>query len=209
MGFPSGITHGQQDCDAYHCKYQSIFYCCRAHLAFCHTAKMLQHDLVPFHVMVTTLAFFHKAVNKNFPIQSKLKKNPTMLIVVAAALIGPDDRILLQKRPKGREMAGLWEFPGGKIEGDERAEHALVRELVEELGIDVAPSDLMPACFASAQIGRRDLLLLLYICRNWKGDPHPVEGQEMGWFTLPEMDDLPMPPADIPLLMLLQKILKS
>lgn len=161
------------------------------------------------HVMVTTLAFFHKGVNKNFPAGTKLKKNPTMLIVVAAALLRSDGRILLQKRPEGREMAGLWEFPGGKLEAGEQAEQALVRELAEELDIDVDPEKLTPACFASAAIGSKDLLLLLYTCREWDGEPRAVEGQELGWFTLIEMNNLTMPPADIPLLALLRQILRA
>lgn len=132
-----------------------------------------------------------------------------MLIVVAAALIRPDGRILLQKRPEGRDMAGLWEFPGGKLEPAEQAEAALARELEEELDIAVKAEDLAPACFASAKIGVRDLLLLLYICREWQGEPVPVEAQELGWFDIDAMAQLPMPPADIPLIGLLRKILRG
>ncbi len=157
--------------------------------------------------MVTTLAFFHRGVNKIFPTRTHVKKNPTMLIVTAAAIIHPDGRILLQTRPKGRDMEGLWEFPGGKLEPDEQPESALSRELLEELDIEVAPGDLVPTCFASAKIGERDLLLLLYCCRNWQRVPRSMEGQELGWFLLEEMDDLPMPPADLPLIELLRKIL--
>ena len=160
------------------------------------------------HVMVTTLAFFHRGVNKIFPTETKLKKNPTMLIVVAVALLRPDGRILLQKRPEGRDMAGLWEFPGGKLEEGEQAEAALARELAEELDIHVEPQNLLPACFASAAIGSKDLLLLLYTCRIWEKLPQSVEGQELGWFTLSQMEDLEMPPADIPLLGLLERILR-
>lgn len=159
--------------------------------------------------MVTTLAFFHRGVNKNFPTETKLKKIPTMLIVTAAALVRPDGLILLQTRPKGRDMAGLWEFPGGKLEPSEQAEAALARELAEELAITVEPSQLIPACFASAKIGARDLLLLLYVCREWTGTPIPVEGQELGWFGIDEMERLPMPPADVPLIELLRKILRD
>lgn len=159
--------------------------------------------------MVTTLAFFHTGVKNYFPIRMKLKKIPTMLTVVAVALIAPDNRILLQKRPAGRDMAGLWEFPGGKPEPSEQLEAALARELEEELEIRVKPEDLAPACFASAQIGERDLLLLLYICRAWQGVPAPVEGQELGWFDFAQMAQLPMPPADVPLIGLLQKILRG
>jgi len=155
--------------------------------------------------MVTTPAFFHNRVNKNFPAETEVKKNPTLLIVVAAALVREDGLILLQKRPEGRDMAGLWEFPGGKLEEGEAAEAALARELAEELSIEVEPFDLVPSCFASAPLGTRNLLLLLYTCRNWKGTPHPLERQEIDWFSVDAMSDLPMPPADIPLIELLRK----
>lgn len=132
---------------------------------------------------------------------------PSTLIVVAAALVREDGKILLQKRPEGRSMAGLWEFPGGKQEPQESAEAALVRELFEELAISVTSSDLVPICFASAAIGDRPLLLLLFTCRAWNGTPTGVENQQLGWFSLSEMRHLPMPPADIPLLDLLEKLL--
>ncbi len=132
---------------------------------------------------------------------------PSTLIVVAAALVRQDGKILLQKRPEGRSMAGLWEFPGGKQEPHESAEAALVRELKEELAVNVAVADLIPICFASAAIGERPLLLLLFACRAWNGTPTGVESQELGWFSLDEMRDLAMPPADIPLLDLLEKLL--
>ncbi|MGL5839619.1 MAG: (deoxy)nucleoside triphosphate pyrophosphohydrolase [Sphingorhabdus sp.] len=136
-----------------------------------------------------------------------MKKNPTLLFVAAAALVRGDGYILLQKRPQGRDMAGLWEFPGGKIEEGEKPEAALARELNEELGIFVRADALHPACFASASLDSKDLLLLLYICRNWSGVPHPQENQEIGWFTIEQMRHLPMPPADLPLLELLEKLL--
>jgi 8-oxo-dGTP diphosphatase len=136
-----------------------------------------------------------------------MKKNPTLLIVVAAALVGEDGRVLLQKRPEGRSMPGLWEFPGGKVEVDELPESALARELHEELAIEVDPGDLTPACFASAPIGERQLILLLYICRHWAGEPIPMESPELGWFRVSEMHCLAMPPADLPLLDLLEKLL--
>jgi 8-oxo-dGTP diphosphatase len=151
--------------------------------------------------------FFQKYVNKNFPVDAQMKNNPTLLMVVAAALARDDGKVLLQKRPEGRSMAGLWEFPGGKVEADERPESALVRELHEELAIEVDSVDLTPACFASALIGERPLMLLLYICRHWTGEPTPVESPELGWFSINEMRGLAMPPADLPLLDLVEKLL--
>jgi 8-oxo-dGTP diphosphatase len=129
-----------------------------------------------------------------------MQKNPTLLVVVAAALRGENGRILLQKRPEGRSMAGLWEFPGGKVELGESPESALARELKEELAVTVDGSDLSPSCFASAPLGDQHLLLLLYLCSQWQGDPVAVESPEIGWFTLSEMRSLEMPPADLPLL---------
>lgn len=104
-------------------------------------------------------------------------------------------------------MAGLWEFPGGKQEPQETAEAALVRELYEELAIAVECADLQPLCFASAQIGERPLLLLLYLCRTWQGTPIGVESPEISWFSVDDMFQLVMPPADIPLLHMLKKLL--
>lgn len=157
--------------------------------------------------MVTTPAFFHTCVNKNFRYKRQVKKNPTLLVVVAAALIDPDNRILLQKRPQGRPMAGLWEFPGGKLDPDELPEAALRRELAEELGIEVAPDALHPACFASEALDDKHLLLLLYRCERWQDEPKPLEAQELGWFSIEQMYRLPMPPADLPLLPLLKKLI--
>ena len=159
--------------------------------------------------MVTTGPFFHRPVNKIFPADAKLKKNPTILMVVAAALVAKDGRILLQKRPEGRDMAGLWEFPGGKLEEGELPEEALSRELAEELSIQVKPEKLAPACFASAPLSAKHLVLLLYICRDWQGEVAPTEAQEVGWFTVSEMRRLQMPPADLPLIELLDKLLPA
>jgi 8-oxo-dGTP diphosphatase len=136
-----------------------------------------------------------------------MQKNPTLLMVVAAALVRADGAVLLQKRPEGRAMAGLWEFPGGKLEDGEAPEAALVRELAEELAIGVESADLVPACFASDMIGDRPLLLLLYCCNRWAGDPTPVESPELGWFSIGQMRQLAMPPADLPLIDLLEKLL--
>lgn len=126
--------------------------------------------------------------------------------VVAAALVDPDGRILLQQRPPGKAMAGLWEFPGGKMELGEPPEAALIRELYEELGIDVAASCLAPATFASASLGERHLLLLLFICRKWSGIPSPIEATALRWVRPVEMHALAMPPADRPLIGLLEAL---
>ncbi len=135
-----------------------------------------------------------------------MQNNPTMLLVVAAALQSDSGSIFLQKRPQGRSMAGLWEFPGGKVEGNESPETALVRELLEELAIEVNPDDLVPCCFASADIEGRPLVLLLFLCHRWQGTPTGIESPEIGWFKLEEMRQLPMPPADLPLLEHLERL---
>ena len=127
--------------------------------------------------------------------------------VVAAALIGSDGRVLLQRRAVGRAMAGLWEFPGGKVEADERPEAALVRELEEELGIAVAEKSLSAGPFASADNGDRHMLLLLFLCREWTGTPEALDADALHWATLGEMRSLAMPPADIPLVDMLEKLL--
>jgi len=137
-----------------------------------------------------------------------LEKNPTM-IVVAAALIGGDGRILLQQRRPGRAMAGLWEFPGGKVEAGETPEAALVREIDEELGVGLDAATLSPACFASAALGARHMILLLYICRVWRGEPAPLDATALRWTDLAEMRKLPMPPADAPLIDLLERLLSA
>ena len=127
--------------------------------------------------------------------------------VVAAALIGVDGRILLQRRAAGRAMAGLWEFPGGKVEAGESPEAALVRELAEELGIEVAEDALLPGPFASADNGGRHMLLLLYLCSDWRGTPQALDADALRWTAVSEMPDLPMPPADVPLVAALEKLL--
>jgi len=135
-----------------------------------------------------------------------MEKNPTLL-VVAAALVRGDGRVLLQQRPAGKAMAGLWEFPGGKVEPGERPEAALVRELAEELGISVAQEALAPAAFASAELGERHLLLLLYLCRAWEGEPRALDAAGLAWVRPAEMRALPMPPADVPLVDALERLL--
>jgi 8-oxo-dGTP diphosphatase len=156
-----------------------------------------------------------------------------MLFVVAAALVDEDGRILLAQRPEGKPMAGLWEFPGGKVHEDELPAEALVRELREELAIQTAPCCLREASFVTHPLSAttvqpdiaydaqgcdplRDcpsydpddmLLLLLYICRRWHGTPTPVEGQQLKWVRLQDMQHYPMPPADKPLLAMLHDVL--
>lgn len=130
-----------------------------------------------------------------------------MLPVVAAALVDADGRVLLQQRPPGGSLAGLWEFPGGKIESGETPEAALIRELREELGLDVEAACLAPATFASAALGDRHLLLLLYACRKWRGQPRALHATALRWVRPVEMHALPMPPADRPLIGLIEALL--
>ncbi len=130
-----------------------------------------------------------------------------LLLVVAVALIDPDGRVLLAKRPEGKSLAGLWEFPGGKIEPDERPEQALIRELKEELSIDVAESCLAPLTFASHAYVDFHLLMPLYVCRRWKGDVISSEGQQLKWVRAKDLRNFPMPPADKPLVPHLQDLL--
>lgn len=129
----------------------------------------------------------------------------TLLPVVAAALLDGKGRVLLQRRPPGKQMADLWEFPGGKIDPGERPEAALVRELAEELGIVVDQEGCVPLTFASAPLGERHLVLLLYVIRDWQGDPQALEATELAWVTPAAMRDLPMPPADVPLVAMLER----
>ncbi|MCW3835670.1 (deoxy)nucleoside triphosphate pyrophosphohydrolase [Sphingomonas canadensis] len=129
-----------------------------------------------------------------------------MLIVVAAAMIDADGRILVQQRPAGKPMAGLWEFPGGKVDPGEVPEAALVRELNEELGIAAEASCLAPAAFASEPLGDRHLLLLLYALRKWQGVPEARHASALKWVRPLELHGLDMPPADKPLIGLLEAL---
>lgn len=128
------------------------------------------------------------------------------MLVVAAALVDPTGLVLVQQRPLDKTMAGLWEFPGGKIEPGEIPEAALIRELEEELGITVAGSSITPAAFASNTLFRRHLILLLYICRVWTGVPRPLDAIALRWVRIEDLRDLAMPPADRPLIELLQRL---
>jgi 8-oxo-dGTP diphosphatase len=123
-----------------------------------------------------------------------------ILLVSAVALIDADGRVLLARRPEGKPMAGLWEFPGGKVHPGETPEAALIRELKEELAIDVAESCLAPFAFASHAYERFHLLMPLYLCRRWSGQVAPLEGQALAWVRPPKLADYPMPPADKPLI---------
>lgn len=120
-------------------------------------------------------------------------------LAVAGALIDRDGRILLTRRPPGRELAGYWEFPGGKLQDNESPEAALIRELTEELGISTITSCLAPLIFTTYDYGEFHLLMPLFVCRQWDGIPHPAEGQELAWVRPHELREYAMPPANAPL----------
>ncbi|MCB1398568.1 MAG: 8-oxo-dGTP diphosphatase MutT [Rhodobacteraceae bacterium] len=126
------------------------------------------------------------------------------VLVSAVALIDPDGRVLLAQRPEGKSMAGLWEFPGGKVEPGETPELALIRELQEELGIDTWASCLAPLTFASHSYDDFHLLMPLFACRKWNGIITPREGQKLAWARANELRNYPMPPADVPLIPILR-----
>lgn len=121
------------------------------------------------------------------------------VLVSAVALFDADGRVLLTQRPEGKSMAGLWEFPGGKIEAGELPVAALAREMREELGIEICEPCSTPLTFVSHMYDDFHLLMLLYVCRKWEGVPTPLEGQKLSWRYPREMAALPMPPADVPL----------
>lgn len=129
------------------------------------------------------------------------------LLVAAAALVDIDGRVLIAERPEGRSMAGLWEFPGGKVAAGESPEAALVRELQEELGIDTRQSCLAPIAFASHAYDDFHLLMPLFVCRTWQGAPQGREGQRLAWVRPARLGDYAMPPADLPLVALLRDLL--
>ena len=129
------------------------------------------------------------------------------MLVAAVALVDVDGRVLIAQRPPGKSMAGLWEFPGGKVDAGETPEEALVRELHEELGIETAASCLAPIAFASHGYERFHLLMPVFACRKWAGMPQPREGQALKWVAPTELSRFPMPPADLPLIGLLRDLL--
>ncbi|MGE5267261.1 MAG: 8-oxo-dGTP diphosphatase MutT [Deltaproteobacteria bacterium] len=130
-----------------------------------------------------------------------------ILIVAAAALVDADNRVLISERPQGKSLAGLWEFPGGKLAPGETPEEALVRELKEELDIEVCLTCLAPFTFASHSYESFHLMMPLYLCRNWDGDIVPREGQRVKWVRASRLIDYPMPPADLPLIPFLRDLL--
>jgi 8-oxo-dGTP diphosphatase len=134
-------------------------------------------------------------------------KSPRLVLVAACALVDADGRVLIAQRPAGRAMAGLWEFPGGKIEAGERPEQTLIRELREELGIIVSEPCLAPLTFASHAYPDFHLLMPLFVCRRWEGTPTALEGQALKWVKPNELRDFPMPPADLPLISHLMTLL--
>ena len=134
-------------------------------------------------------------------------ENKPVVLVAAVALIDADGRVLIAKRPEGKTLAGLWEFPGGKVAAGETPEAALIRELKEELGIDVTESCLAPFSFASHGYETFHLLMPLYVCRKWTGAPQPLEHPELKWVRPAKLADYPMPPADKPLIAMLRDFL--
>ncbi|MEF3046009.1 (deoxy)nucleoside triphosphate pyrophosphohydrolase [Pseudotabrizicola sp. L79] len=127
-----------------------------------------------------------------------------IILVAAVALIDPDGRVLLAQRPEGKSLAGLWEFPGGKVEAGETPEAALIRELHEELGIETWQSCLAPLTFASHSYDNFHLLMPLFACRRWNGVVEGREGQSLAWVRPDKLRDYPMPPADLPLIPILR-----
>ncbi|MTH63018.1 8-oxo-dGTP diphosphatase MutT [Paracoccus shanxieyensis] len=127
-----------------------------------------------------------------------------LVLVAAVALIDTDGRVLLAQRPEGKSLAGLWEFPGGKVEAGETPEAALIRELHEELAIETWQSCLAPLTFASHSYDNFHLLMPLYVCRRWNGVPVPQEGQTLAWSSAADLSNYPMPPADVPIIPILR-----
>lgn len=130
-----------------------------------------------------------------------------IVLVVAVALVDADGRVLIAKRPEGKKLAGLWEFPGGKVDPGESPESALIRELREELGIDTHESCLAPLTFASHAYDDFHLLMPLYVCRRWKGEIRAHEHADLKWVRPARLGDYPMPPADAPLIAMIHDII--
>ena len=164
------------------------------------TARNREQKILRFEASRTDLFGTHQA-------EPTTDGSKPMILVAACALIDSDTRILLARRPEGKKMAGLWEFPGGKLDPGETPEQALIRELKEELGIDVAANCLAPFTFASHEYETFHLLMPLFLCRKWKGTPHAREGQTLAWVRPDQLATYPMPPADIPLVPLLRDFL--
>ncbi len=155
------------------------------------------------------------ARNQPFPVEKRVLNrsdwlahhNLPVVLVAAVVLLDSDSRVLLARRPPGKAMAGLWEFPGGKVAAGETPEAALIRELREELAIDTAASCLAPLSFASHRYADFHLLMPLFVCRVWSGTPTPLEGQELAWVRRERLRDYEMPPADVGLIAMLRDLL--
>lgn len=139
--------------------------------------------------------------------EPNVKKIPTVILVVALALIDQSGRVLMQRRRIQAEHGGLWEFPGGKVEQGETLVSALCREIAEELGLTLHPEDLEPLTFAAGP--DQPHVILLYTCRSWLGDPICLDGEEISWFAADALSDLAMPPLDVPLAKALQECIKK
>ena len=130
---------------------------------------------------------------------------PTVIPVVAVALVRKDGRVLMQQRPFGKAHGGLWEFPGGKVDAGESLDSALIREIDEELGIDLDADALAPLTFAA--FAGEPIVILLYTCGQWRGEPKCLEGEAIGWFAPEELEGLKMPPLDVPLVKALKGVI--
>ncbi|WP_339830285.1 (deoxy)nucleoside triphosphate pyrophosphohydrolase [uncultured Parvibaculum sp.] len=139
--------------------------------------------------------------------ESRTGEPRRLLLVAACALVDADGRVLIARRPEGKPLAGLWEFPGGKVEPGELPEDTLIRELHEELGIDVTRACLAPLTFASHAYEEFHLLMPLYVCRRWEGQVRSCEGQALEWVRPAGLRAYPMPPADEPLVAVLRDLL--
>ena len=136
-----------------------------------------------------------------------MQKNPTWIPVVAAALIDDQGRVLLHRRRQGKMHGGLWEFPGGKVEPGESCESALLREIAEELAIELDPAALTPLSFAAEPAG--PIVILLYTCRRWHGQPQCLDGEALSWFAADALSALAMPPLDVPLAIVVRELLEK